>query len=445
MTTESPQSEESDNKRRLPASKRARLLGKLRSLPVIVKAFFLFATTAGVLLSAMEYGKNFIATKQQLAPLKNFLVEHAATIAMAETTLIILMITAIAAFYKAHLERRAKEQHSILFIAPELGGFYAEYLTALVHAARENADRGLELSITPYVASRAEQSDFCPELQLDRIVKRMPWISGVFLIPKSPDLGENQEAIRGFSRNRPDKPLVTLDVYPRQDRIDGYPHFVGGNETEGGRIAATRAHLELRRFLAASTHSSQGKRELRVLVLVGAHSEWERQRQTSFIERLRDIHADFTKEHKHYESSLVFSESPPLNYCLQRASNYLRNWHESIDIQGNPLRHPREYHLIFACNDEMALGAAKALRSLSQQPDDRHAYSPALSLLETKIIGYDGTARMKLVLELGHDSIRHTVCVSLEDQARKAVQVMSSLIGEIKVDPFQSVAPKGWP
>jgi ABC-type sugar transport system substrate-binding protein len=435
MPKESYKPDQSTAKRSSQSWRLGKLIRQLRSLPEIVKYFFLFATTVGALLGLKEPLEKLVP----LAIFLQFVREHGEEVAYAEFVLIVLLLVAMLLCLKAFYDQRAQQAKKgeqdakhpmVLFIAPELGGFYAEYLTALVHAAREKADTRLEISITPYVSSIAQQQQFSPEHEIEAIVQKMPWVSGVFLIPKSPHTPNSLKLIQNFHLKHAQKPLVTLDVYPHHEALEGYPHFVGGNETRGGQIAAIRAMNELSALLETFTEQEV---TFRVLVLVGANSAWEAQRQNSFVARLNKQHERLQAEHSGRRLRLVITRSPPLEYLLDRACSYLSNWAEQEDDQHQPLLPPHHYHVIFACNDEMALGAAKAVRGLAPKSG-------------TKIIGYDGTSRMKLVLQLGNEPmIKGTVCVSLQEQAHAAVNAMSKLFLGEEAERFKKISPQGWP
>ncbi len=405
-----------------------KLIRQLRSLPEIAKYFFLFAGAVGALLGFKELLEKLVP----LAIFHQFVQKHGPEVAYAAFVLIVLLLVAGLLCLKIIFDQRVRhaKHPMVLFIAPELGGFYAEYLTALVHAARESSDTRLEIAITPYVSSIAQQQQFSPERELKAIVQRMPWVSGVFLIPKSPHTKDSLKLIQEFHLAHPQTPLVTLDVYPHHEELKGYPHFVGGNETKGGQIAAIRAMNELSALLETLTEQEV---TFRVLVLVGSNSAWEAQRQNSFVARLNEQHERLQAEHAGRRLRLVVTRSPPLEYLLDRACSYLSNWAEQEDDQNQPLLAPHHYHVIFACNDEMALGAAKAVRGLAPKSG-------------TKIIGYDGTSRMKLVLQLGNEPmIKGTVCVSLQDQAHAAVYAMSKLFLGEEAERFKRISPQGWP
>lgn len=427
-----------------PATK----LNRLTSLTSWTRRFR-FATGFALLASTVVLGiekvsqfKNFWNSLQDQQTSIGWLF-HGFTSYAPWIALVLLLFTVYLATHyidlRLNIERRnveieAQQQRSVLFIAPKLDGFYAEYLTSLVHAARKSADGGMEFVVTPYVPTADANDNFQPEAELARIVKRMPQRpAGVFLIPSAPQ--SNQPKIIEFCQRFPDLHLVTLDVYPSVEKIDGYPHFVGGDERRGGKLAAQRAVGEIRK-LAQSNRFASG--EIRVLILVGAKTPWELLRPQGFEEELK--RAEDAGELGASVLKLQIRWSRPLGYSFEEASNYILGGTESIDQSDHSIGDPLEFHVIFACNDEMALGAAQAMRALQKaRGTDTKAPMP-------KVIGYDGTSRMKTVLALGHDFIAHTVCVDLESQACRAVATMTKLLSNTSSGSgMYLVEPRGWP
>lgn len=143
-------------------------------------------------------------------------------------------------------------------------------------------------------------------------------------------------------------------------------------------------------------------------------------------------------------TSLKITRSIPLNYKMDRAFDYLTSYRTQLDFSSNELSHPNSYHLIFACNDDMALGAAQALGALSEGAGGNPAIAGSVPW-RTRVIGYDGTSRMKTVLKLGHSPVSHTVCVNLKAQASRAVSVMSDLVAGKQPERFHKIPPQAWP
>ncbi len=300
---------------------------------------------------------------------------------------------------------KLRQRQLVLFVPPTLEGFYGEYLSALVTAARLHAGTEREITILPHFTG---ETDFCPEQRLHQIVcqytEHDSILKGVFVIPRDPSA--NKEALtKGLSH---DYPIVTLDVYPDAAEDPSYPHFVGGNEATGGRCAATAAIDLLEERLPPDSG------EFRILVLIGATTPWESQRVRSFQDRIQNwAQAN--------QVQVTLERSTPLNYEYRESVEYLENWEVRVNDEGGPLTNPLHTDLIFACSDTMALGAAKALRHLMrEQPNGEGS--------KVKVIGYDGTIGMKRALGAGSDLLWATVDVRLDEQARRAVEVMMELM-----------------
>jgi len=324
-----------------------------------------------------------------------------------------IISTSFAVFYRQRYHKlksrwdvaKERSKQIVLFVPPNLGGFYGEYLQALVTAARQHGGAaGGEITILPHFTGEA---DFCPEQDLKKIVKlyaeHASVVKGVFVIPKDPS--RNKSALT--TRPTDGLPIVTLDVYPDAEEDPSYPHFVGGDEKMGGRCAA-RAAIEL-----FERKEAQSK-EFRILILIGSTTPWESQRVVCFKEQLED----WAKREK---AKLDFVMSKPLNYEYNESVDYLENWRTRESNNGVALMNPLDADLIFACSDTMALGAAKAVRHLTRQQLGNENS-------RVKIIGYDGTVVMKRALEAGSDVLWATVDVRLDEQASRAVEVMMKLM-----------------
>jgi DNA-binding LacI/PurR family transcriptional regulator len=333
---------------------------------------------------------------------------------------------------REHQDKQNRRARVVLFISPSLDGFYGEYLLHLVREAQEQAQNQTAIAILPY--HHAEAGAFAPELELTSTLDRMDptrrFIDGVFIIPKDPDQEPNKRALMELESKRT-LPIVTLDVYPAADELAGYPCFVGGQESEGGKMAALKAH-----GILENVEPRDG--EHRILILVGSCTPWESQRARSFEDALKAGHAED-------DPRLLIHRTKALNYDERATYELLTR----LDRQGanEPgLLHPLSYDLIFACSDAMALGAAKALREMrdrSGKPEDTSR--------RVAIIGYDGTARMTKTLEGGHDLLVATVCVNIRKQAKVAVSTMMRLIPDretagARSEPrrFQLVEPELW-
>jgi len=333
---------------------------------------------------------------------------------------------------REHQDKQNRRARAVLFISPSLDGFYGEYLLHLVREAQEQAQNQTAILILPY--HHAAAGAFAPELELTSTLDRMDptrtYIDGVFIIPKDPNQEANKRALMELESKRT-LPIVTLDVYPEASELAGYPCFVGGQESAGGEMAASKA-----RSILNGVKPRDGAH--RILILVGSNTPWESQRARSFEDALKDGQAQG-------DPRPLIHQTDALNYDEQATYNLLTR----LDRQGaiEPrLLHPLSYDLIFACSDAMALGAAKALREMrdrSGKPEDTSR--------RVAIIGYDGTARMTKTLEGGHDLLVATVCVNIRKQANVAVSTMMRLIRDRETGGarpetprFQLVEPELW-
>lgn len=344
----------------------------------------------------------------------------------------------VKSLHKALNNRESEELHRkrlVLFVAPDLEGFYGEYLIHLVRAAQEQADHETDFAILPY---HHRERTCTPELVLSSLCTQLDprgsLIAGVFIIPKAPHEPKNKQELMKFESNPKAPPLVTLDVYPAAKEVEGYPCFVGGNEQLGGKLAAQKAHDLLR--------GREQTSKLQVLVLVGSESAWESQRVESF---------EATFEALWPNSQLRMDRTEELHYDEHTARTKLMEMHSHFQLANAGFLHPLSYHLIFACSDAMALGAAKAIQDIRRDPPPQVADNGVI------ILGYDGTKRMESTLDLGHPLLKSTVCVDIKQQAECAVAVMKRLIqgrnkSERRVDPealaqperFVRIDPKLW-
>jgi len=291
----------------------------------------------------------------------------------------------------------------VLFLSPSSGGggnFYQEHFSHLVKSAARAANSRLNIHIT-LVCPPKDFANESPECLLD-ITNNYPGsLAGIFMIPAYPDKEANRNGIIKFKDKFP--ALVLLDVYPvvAPGQLPKAINFIGGNENEGGALAASLA----KRWLTKCDKNSA----CRILILKGRSTLWEMQRINSFKDFLN---AQFDK--KGYCLNIDFEESEDLHYELKRAS-------KEIEARINRGQNLATFDLIFACNDEMAIGALEVLQNLVFKN---------LVTLESlpKIIGYDGTPEMKRLLKSNNPFLLGTVDVDIEEQAERAINTMTSLL-----------------
>ena len=124
--------------------------------------------------------------------------------------------------------------------------------------------------------------------------------------------------------------------------------------------------------------------------------------------------------------SIKVIETSDLNYKKENAEQYLNNLGDRLF----------DYNIIFACNDEMAIGALKILDSWAKTEELDKKLLP-------KIIGYDGTPAIKKLIDENNQHILGTVDVDIQAQARKAIQTMHDLLlGRESKEKCDLVSPK---
>ncbi len=326
------------------------------------------------------------------------------------TALFLLLLLFYNQLQKEHEQLRregSEREHNealnkiVLFLSPsQEGGFYLQHFSHLVRSAAEVADAGQQIHITLFCPSRAFQGR-APETLLDSASAYPAKVAGVFMIPADPDKKENQDGIMKFKEKYP--ATVLLDVYPETAGTkvnQGFPDFVGGDEVLGGELAAILA----KRYL----DEIAGKKCFRVLILIGRTTEWEMQRVNAFRESFKLGAWDIQEN--------TFTVTNDLHYQKRKAREEIE-----ARIANNDLS---QFDLIYACNDEMAIGALEALEAAEVSSRGRKVPPKKTP----KLIGYDGTPEMRRLIAAGNPYILGTVDVNIEEQASSAILRMSSLL-----------------
>ena len=279
----------------------------------------------------------------------------------------------------------------IIFIAPmQEGAFYKEHFYELIEQAKAQACADLEILITYYCPMKTFQGRD-PEVLLD-LVDGLP-VSGIFMIPASPDSAENLNGIKEFKKKFPATVLLDVSYTGDGNDFNELPNFIGGDEMKGGSLAAQLAIDYLQKV---DSHT----KEIKILILKGRSTEWEQQRIDSFNEAI-----------KFHGPNICIDVTDDLYYKREKSEQYLKELHDDIF----------DYNIIFACNDEMAIGALAVLESLAKEDGGNIKKLP-------KIIGYDGTPEIKKLILENNKHILGTVDVDIQAQARKAVQTMHDLL-----------------
>jgi ABC-type sugar transport system substrate-binding protein len=306
----------------------------------------------------------------------------------------------------------------IAFLGPSSGEqpFYTAMLTGLVRSA--SLAMGQDYIILPSVPTQSFESMSIWSL-FASLEDRQADIDGIIFIPDDPD--RHFDEIVTFHEEAGDVPLVLADVYFDLAACDArtrarLPSFVGGDEVAGGRIAA-----EIIIDALGSPPSSPV-----VLLINGGKAPWEQQRAIAFKECVR-----------REWPSVKFIESPPFNYSRSAAFVYSVELFKSMATTA----HQIELNAIFACNDDMAIGARTAVCLVI-----RESYSFPRP---PQIVGYDGISEIREYINADDPYIAGTVDVRVEDQARAAMLLMHRLVrsgerrNEVELIDPQAIRRKG--
>ncbi len=320
------------------------------------------------------------------------------TIAVVSFSLVLLLSLLANAMLIFDSRKRRKGPKHIAFLTPSSGGqtFYATMLVGLA----QNASRALGQNYIIVPSMPAESFETLSIWALFASLEdRQLDIDGIIFIPDQPD--HHFEELVGFHEERGDVPLVLVDVYFDLDHCDErtrarLPSFVGGDELTGGRLAAE--------ITIESIEATAGD-EPTVLVVNGGIAPWEQQRAKAFRDSLRARWP-----------GVRFIEMPPINYLRSVA------YETTLQLVRKLADANREISLdaIFACNDDMAIGARGAIsRLLREGYTFRH---------RPQITGYDGIPEIREYIEEGDPYIAGTVDVRIEEQARAAMLLMQKLV-----------------
>jgi len=284
-----------------------------------------------------------------------------------------------------HTERSIRE---IAFISPVVEGkpFYSEVLERVVLGAARI--RHPHYKVIPFLPTKSFDS-----LELWSLLQQAgAHVDGVVFIPDDPDT--HREDILHFVE-RWKVPLVLFDVNLSQRREDDLlPPFVGGDEEGGGRLAAQ---------LLAQHLCSMGVHAPEVLILKATSVDWENRRALSFQEELLKL-LPMTKT--------ITIEG--LKYERARAKERCLNLFYNNSSAQTPI------DAIFACDDEMALGARGAILHAQRLGKKFQSH--------LKIIGYDGIREMKDYIDNRDPFILATVDVQIEKQVTSCLQVLYRLM-----------------
>ena len=327
-----------------------------------------------------------------------FGVSSMAILITSIVVLLLLSLLANALFLFDSMSHRKGVKY-IAFLTPSSGD--QPFYTAMLNELLKNVSIALGQD---YVIIPSIPRDSFETLSIWRLFStledRQLDIDGILFIPDHPD--DHFEELVGFHEDRGDIPLVLLDVYFDLANCDDrtkqrLPCFVGGDEGAGGKIAAQIASDAIRdRDIEAP----------QVLIVNGGEAPWEVQRAKSF----RDGFLERFPNAK-------FIDTEPIAYSR-------RNSYEATSEIVAELAHDgsgeAQLDVVFACNDDMAIGARAAVRYLSENGSVRFVAPP-------QIVGYDGIREMREYLKGNDRWMAGTVDVRIEEQARAALVLLQGL------------------
>ncbi|ASW55790.1 hypothetical protein CIK06_18820 [Plantactinospora sp. KBS50] len=339
------------------------------------------------------------------------LTAAALVIVLLVPALLVSLLINVVFLISARLEEEKPRQ--IAFLSPSSGGqpFYTALLNGLVRSA--SLALGQDYIILPSMPTTSFESMSIWAL-FAGLEDRQVDIDGIFFIPDDPDW--HFEEIVGFHEERGDVPLVLIDVYFNLAACDArtrarLPSFVGGDELAGGRIAGD---------IVIEAIGDYAPEQPMIMVINGGAAPWEQQRAVALRKRLEE-----------QWSRVRFVESPPINYSRHEAFNYTYDQVKAMADESRSV----DLHAVFACNDDMAIGARAALTTLA---NDGYTFPHT-----PQIVGYDGISEIKEYINAKDIYLAGTVDVKVEDQARAAMLLMHRLVrsGERRAE-VQLIAPE---
>ena len=247
-----------------------------------------------------------------------------------------------------------------------------------------------------------------------RALNAIPY-KGVFIAP-APETNLTKELL-DFPRGRV---KIIVDALPADDSVDAHG-FVGGNEELGGKLVAEVVVQHLKE----SGFSPDGPaRDPQVLILLGHTFEFsEPQRHRVAREELEANHA---------VGHIHVVESEKLDYQREAARVYV--YRRINEHRSNP-----RPDVIFATNDDMALGAREALRQLEEEGIDITTRTGSVP----GIVGYDGIPEVVQLMNKSDERfLIATIDVKIEEQAERAWQLMKTHLSPRRGERHQSPKEK---
>lgn len=300
---------------------------------------------------------------------------------------------------------------TIAFISPSAENqyFYTTLLMGLIRSA--NSTVGTTYAVVPSVPSQSFEEVSIWTL-FDDVERRAKAIDAVVFVPDDPD--KHFDEIVAFVAEHPKVPLVLVDVYFDISKADErtmarLPPFVGGDEQQGGTLAAE--------MLAESIGpASDGT----VLVLLGGEAPWENGRVRAFATRLGQL-----------VPAMRLETSEWLYYDREAACRWLTSHFRASVSDKRVVGVPG----IFAADDETAIGARQAILALEAQG---YSFDPV-----PQVVGYDGIPEMIQYLESSDRIMAGTVDVRISDQASMTMALVHRMLSRgQKVERLNLVPPR---
>jgi ABC-type sugar transport system substrate-binding protein len=320
------------------------------------------------------------------------------TMLVVALAVLLLLSILMNVMYYFDTHRRPEGIKQIAFLTPASGGesFYATMLIAIIQNA--TLALGQDYIVIPSMPTKSFEAISIWALFSD-LEDRQLDIDGIIFIPDDPD--RHFDELVSFHEEAGDIPLVLVDVYfdlrTCDDRTRSrLPSFVGGDELVGGRLAAE--------MIIEAVGVSASENPV-VIIINGGTAYWEQQRAEAVRERLTEAWP-----------AVKFLETPPLNYSRSGAFESVIRMVRQVADSAKQV----SVDAIFACNDDMAIGARAAL---GRAMNEGYGF-----LKPPQIIGYDGIEEIREYINAADPFVAGTVDVRIEEQAKAAMLLMHKLL-----------------
>jgi len=329
---------------------------------------------------------------------------------LARTTFIVctaLFIAAVFYFFLRIFLDNWKVRY-IAFVSEGTRGvaFYEKFFEQLVREAHDHSTNGrFQYVVFPWIADEGKAK---VQLQSLRRINH----SGMIAVPTDDidiksDLAEHKV------------PVVLFDAIPNEVAIPHGFSCVSGSEREGGREAGRSAVEFLHRV-----YSPHGPEQPCIWILHGKDFGFMPIHRAKFF--AEEVRRSFPQVKILGSERLSFSRDKARVYVYERFEG-LENVNETMDSIRKNGEVSRVPDIIFALNDDMALGAREALRQFDEegrllQLCAEYGLSfPDKSKRLPQIIGYDGIDEMKDLLRSENERyLLATVDAKVENQAKNA-------------------------